>query len=512
MITFFESVPIPLLPFTLPLQLFFKEKGKPVSEKIVAINLETTFPETSADNTNDTPAGGGVHYVDLYKSTGKVYIRRIKGRFQRLYRQITSPLLLCFFLLPWLTIDHRPAMLFDLGARRFHIFWMTFWPQDGILLAWLLIIAAFLLFAVTVWAGRIWCGFSCPQTVWTLMFNWIEDRCEGDRHRRIKLDQQPWSRDKLLRKGAKHTLWLLLSLLTGLTFIGYFYGIQDLFRDLVQLQLSTQTLLWLGLFTGFTYMNAGWLREQVCRYMCPYSRIQSVMYDRDTLLVTYDERRGQQHNQQTGDCVDCNWCVQVCPAGIDIRHGLQADCINCGLCIDACDQVMDKLGKARGLIRYASQNGMEASPGSPATRASSRPRLLRPRLVGYLFALVLISGFFVYSTASRIPLSLDVIRDRGIHLFRQVNGTVENVYTLKLSNMGRSRDSFRIAVEGAAPYRLKGSSRISLEEGEIFTLPVRVRVEREQLSRSDNSIRFVVQSESRAEVRAEQKSSFLGPG
>lgn len=481
-----------------------------MSEKIAAINLDSASPTTINSTTSNTP-DSGVHYIDLYQASDKIYIRRVKGYFQSLRHKITLPLMLGFFLLPWFTIDDRPALLFDLDEGRFHIFWMTFWPQDGILLAWLLIIAAFLLFTATVWAGRIWCGFTCPQTVWTLMFNWIEEHCEGDRHQRIRLDRQLWNREKLMRKGAKHTLWLGLSLLSGLTFIGYFYGVQALIADLLQLQLSVQAFFWLSLFTGFTYMNAGWLREQVCQYMCPYSRIQSVMYDTDTLLVTYDEQRGQQHNKQTGDCVDCNWCVQVCPTGIDIRQGLQADCINCGICIDACDQVMDKLGKARGLIRYVSQNTLETCSGTTAIPSPSRTHLLRPRLAGYFCALVLISGFFIYSTATRVPVSVDVIRDRGAHLFRQVNDNVENVYTLKLNNMGRGSDSFRITVEGDGRYWLKGLDRITLEEGEIFTLPVRVRVAQQELPQSHNQIHFVVQSETRADVRARQKASFIGP-
>lgn len=443
-----------------------------------------------------------VRYVDLYQATEKIYTRRVRGHFQRLRRWLNWPLMLGFFLLPWINLEGRQAMLFDLSEQRFHILWKTFWPQDGILLAWVLILAAFFLFSLTVWAGRVWCGFACPQTIWTLVFGWIEDRCEGDRYQRIKLDAQPWGPKKLYLKTLKHGLWITVALLTGATFVGYFYGVRELFSDALALQISLEACFWIAVFAGFTYLNAGFLREQFCQYMCPYSRIQSVMYDPDSLVVEYDQERGQHRSGPSsgGDCVNCDWCVQVCPAGIDIRDGLQAECINCGLCVDACDNVMDKLEKPRGLIRFAGQGS--AGPWA---------RLLRPRMLGYLTALSLMAGYLVFSVVTWMPLSLDVTRDRGVHLFRHRNGYVENVYTLKLNYKGSEADRFHLSVAGNSDYQIVGRQRVNLTAGESYSLPVRVKVPENQVAGKAATIVFELRSESDPSVAAQQVASFIGP-
>ncbi len=472
----------------------------------------TDIIASSKSETNTGP----VRYVSRYQNEGKIYTRRVKGFYQRLRRYTGIPLLGAFLLIPWIRIDDRPAMLFDLTAQKFHIFWMTFWPQDGILLAWLLMIAAFVLFTATVLAGRVWCGFTCPQTVWTMMFIWAEDKCEGDRNKRIKLDQQPWSMnkkgmEKLLRKSAKHGLWLTISLITALTFVGYFYGIEDLVVDFATLQASGESYFWVAFFLIFTYLNAGWLREQVCKYMCPYARFQSAMYDKDTMLVTYDHHRGENRGPRKsgsdyqakglGDCIDCNWCVHVCPVDIDIRDGLQAECIDCGLCIDACDNVMDKMNYARGLIRFTTQDIINGG----------RKRIWRPRFIGYLVSSIVIIGLFINMTATRTPLSVDVVRDRGSHLFNLRQGLVENVFQVKINNMGRGEHSYQLSLEGNSAYRFKGMKKVSLEESETLTVPIRVSIPQQTVSQHRDDLSIVVTSLSDPSIQASQLTRFIAP-
>lgn len=480
-------------------------------------------------------------YVHLYQSEEKIYTRRVRGFYQRLRRYIASPLLLGYFLLPWLVIDSRPAVLLDLSAQKFHIFWLTLWPQDGLLLAWLLMIAALGLFTVTVLAGRVWCGFSCPQTVWTQMFIWLEDKCEGDRNKRIKLDAGGWSFNKLVRKVSKHFLWWLLALATGFTFVAYFYGARALVTDLVALQINGETVFWLGLFSLATYLNAGWMREQVCKYMCPYARFQSVMYDSNTKTITYDASRGDtsivgplplvngfiqpervprglsvDHKAAgLGDCIDCSWCVQVCPVDIDIRDGLQADCINCGLCIDACDTVMDRMGYERGLIRFASEQELEGGSNS-AEALSAQPKSFfdgryfpSPRLLGYSLALLLVSGLFVGQLLNRTPLDVGVSRDRGIHLYREYSDRIENVYRVRLGNMSRQQQRYQVSVP--PPFELRGRTSVTLEEGEVFSLPLRVGLDKALISRTQQSINFTVTSMQDGSISIEKSASFIAP-
>ncbi len=447
------------------------------------------------------PMSERIPTTTLDAKANKIYTRRTQGFYQQLRRYTGMPLLLSYLLIPWLSINGRPAVLFDLTAQKFHILWMSFWPQDGIWLAALLILAAFLLFIATILVGRVWCGFTCPQTVWTMMFMWAENKCEGDRNQRIKLDQQPWSLNKLLRKGSKHSIWLLISLITGLTFVAYFYPVRDLLTDVVYLQATATTYFWILFFVGFTYLNAGWLRESVCKHMCPYARFQSVMYDNDTLVVTYDTERGDPRGGQKGDCVDCSWCIQVCPVDIDIRDGLQYACIDCGLCVDACNNVMDKVGYSRGLIRFTSQHAME----------TGHIQLLRPRLVAYVISAALMTGLFSFTVATRSPVSLDVVRDRGAHLFHTVNDGVENVYTVKINNMGTIDQTFTLSVEGQHHYILKGHQQATVRPGEVYVLPIRIWRAQEEQSRPLDTLEFVVQSTTNPGISARQKASFIAP-
>lgn len=455
----------------------------------------------------DTP----IRYVNLYESDAKVYTRRISGFYQRLRRYTGLPLIAGFLLMPWLVIDARPAMLFDLAERRFHILWLTFGPQDGMFLAWLLIISAFLLFTVTVLVGRVWCGFTCPQTVWTQMFIWAEHFCEGDRNKRIKLDAQPWNAEKIARKGAKQSIWLTIALITSITFVGYFVPIRELISGLVTIDIHPAAAFWVFFFTAATYGNAGFMREQVCKYMCPYARFQSVMYDKDTLTVFYNYKRGEPRGARKvnddkeklglGDCIDCSWCVQVCPVDIDIRDGLQADCIDCGLCVDACNTVMDKMHYPRGLISFTTEDAIE----------TGRTQVLRPRFLAYGAALLIMMSAFTYALNTRLPVELDVVRDRGANMYRIRGDDIQNVYTLKIENLDRASHLFDVRVEGDYEFDLQGYRALPVAEGEIFSIPVRVSVPREELDSIKAEITFSIQARADADVRARHKSTFIGP-
>ena len=457
-------------------------------------------------------ASDSIRYVNLYESEDKIYTRYINGFYNKIRKYTGIPLLLGYLLVPWFTIDNRPAMLFDLGERKFHIFWMTFWPQDGMYLAWLLIISAFALFTVTMIAGRVWCGYTCPQTVWTMMFMWVERHAEGDRNKRIKLDQAPWGVNKIWRKTLKHTGWILIGFITGLTWVGYFTPIKALTFELLTFEANLIAVFWVLFFTGMTYLNAGWLREQVCKYMCPYARFQAVMYDQDTLAVQYDEARGESRGprkatddykaQGLGDCIDCSWCVQVCPVDIDIRDGLQYECINCGLCVDACNSVMDKVGYERGLISYTSEDIL---------LTGKNHWWKRWRLWGYLALTLIMVSVFIFNIADRMPLTVDVARDRGNSMFRIRGPNVQNVYTIKINNMDDKAHRFNVEVEGDLAYSVDGYKALPIDAGELFTVPIRVLAPRKDITQSKNTIYIRVTAKDNPELTDEHKAVFVGP-
>lgn len=449
--------------------------------------------------------------VALYESAKKIYPREIKGRFASLSKLATNGLLGLFYFMPWLIWDDRQAFLFDLPARKFYLLGLTLWPQDFPYLALLLMIAALSLFFFTALAGRLWCGFACPQTVWTEAFIWMEQITEGTRSQRIKLDKAPRSWDKLRRKGSKQILWITFSLWTGFTFVGYFMPIRQLGVDIMTLSVGGWTLFW-GLFYGFaTYGNAGYMREQVCKYMCPYARFQSAMFDKDTLIISYDDDRGEprggrkrsvdRKNEGLGDCIDCNLCVQVCPTGIDIRDGLQYECIACAACIDACDSIMDKMDYPRGLVLYTTEHALQGETS----------RVLRPRMFVYAAILLALASALFISMITRTPVILDVIRDRNT-LYRELPGDIiENSYAIKVINQSNDARNFHLSVDGVPGLTLDGvADEIRVDGGAILSVPVRARTQRDN-AYGIMKITFAVTAVDDESVTVIEDSRFLGP-
>ena len=457
---------------------------------------------------NDKAAG--YEYGALYRSEDKIYPREVKGRFATLRRVAMFLLLGMFYGGPWLTWAGRQAVLFDLPARKFYIFGLTLWPQDFVYLALLLIILAVCLFFFTALAGRLWCGYACPQTVWTEAFTWIERIIEGDRSKRIKLDKAPWSANKFARKATKQFLWISLAVFTGFSFVGYFVPIRELGVNLVTFRAGGWEWFW-TIFYGFaTYGNAGYMREQVCKYMCPYARFQGAMFDKDSLIITYDEARGEARGGRKrgddykakglGDCIDCTMCVQVCPTGIDIRDGLQYECIACAACIDACDSVMDRMGYPRGLVRYSTEHALHNEPY----------RLIRPRTLVYT---AILSVLFLSLTASivlRKPVILDVIRDRNT-LFRDAGRAgIENNYSLRVINKHNQPHEYELSVRGIEGATIQTDTRFFVEPETVFTLPTSVTVPHEYAA-GGQSIYFVVTALDDDSIRVEELSRFRGP-
>ena len=448
--------------------------------------------------------------VKAKSSDTLIHTRSFTGLFRTLRMGGAAFLFLAFFGTVWLDWGGRQAVLWDLADSKFHIFGATFWPQDFILLSALLIICAFGLFAITVFAGRVWCGYTCPQSSFTWLFMWCEKVTEGERNQRIKLHAAPWSLNKLARRSAKHTLWLGISLLTGLTFVGYFTPIRPLANELLTWQMGGVSLFWVVFFTGATYLNAGWLREAVCMHMCPYARFQSVMFDKDTLTISYDTARGENRGPRKrevkpadlglGDCIDCQLCVQVCPTGIDIRDGLQMECIGCAACIDACDSIMDKMGYARGLVSYTSEHQLQGG----------KTHLLRPRLIGYSAVLLVMIAALVVALVERPMVSLDVTKDRG--LFREnAQGLIENIYSLKVINKTQQHQDYRLELVDAEGFQLQGTTTISLAPGEITDVPVSVALLADRPASSSQTLRFKVTDVDEPWVYSAADSRFVAP-
>ena len=451
--------------------------------------------------------------LELYRKKGKIHAKATSGKFNTLRWAMVWFTQVIFYGTCWLNWSAngltRQAVLLDIAHEKFYLFGLVLWPQDALLMAFVLILAATALFLVTALAGRLFCGFLCPQTVYTSIFAWIEARVEGDHLARLKLDQSPWSSRKLLLKAIKHSLWFLFAAWTAITFVGYFTPIRELLPTLPSWNVGPWEGFWLIFYCVFTYVQAGLAREAVCQHMCPYSRFQGVMFDPTTRNVSYDAQRGEPRNSRgqagnSGDCIDCGICVQVCPTGIDIRDGLQYQCINCGLCIDACDQVMTKLGAPTGLIRFMSQK--EVVNEAPPQGLSDRPRVA---IYACLLLIFVVLG--TWTLAHRSPLLVDVLRDRGA-LYRETSeGTVENAYTLKLMNLDETARSFTVEVDGQPGIELLGEREFSVEAGSIRPLFLTVAMPDNSQASGIQSIQFRISAKHDPAISVTEKSSFVLP-
>ena len=462
------------------------------------------------------PAEVEPEMVSLYEAQKKIYPRSVSGVFSRWRWAFVFLTQIVFYGLPWLEWGQRQAVLFDLGVRRFYIFGLVLYPQDFIYLSGLLVISALGLFLFTAVAGRQWCGYACPQTVYTEIFLWLEKLTEGDRSARLRLDASPMSAQKLMRKGSKQILWIVLSLWTGFTFVGYFTPIKELGASFMSAGMGPWETFWVFFYGFATYGNAGFMREQVCKYMCPYARFQSAMFDKDTLIVTYDEARGEPRGKRSkkadpkalslGSCVDCTLCVQVCPTGIDIRQGLQYECISCAACIDVCDTVMDKMNYPRGLIRYSTQNAMAQG----WNKAQLLRRVFRPRVLVYSVILVAITTALFTSLVLRAPFKVDVVRDRASMARIVSGGKIENVYRLQVMNATETMQQYRIGVSGLTGLALVSDGLVAVDATETRWVAVTLQLPYDAATPGSHEIHFDVEAVNSA-GRVSEKSVFLVP-
>ena len=448
----------------------------------------------------------------LYAKRKEIYPREVHGVFARWRVAMVLLTLGLYYILPWINWGTgRQALLFDLPNRKFNIFMMTLWPQDLVYLSALLVISALGLFLFTSVGGRLWCGYACPQTVWTEVFLWIERKVEGSRPQQMKLAKAPWNTEKLTKKGTKHIIWILFSLWTGFTFVGYFTPIRELAFAIPSWDLGPWETFWIFFYSFATYGNAGWLREQVCIYMCPYARFQSVMFDDNTLIISYDERRGEPRGsrkrskvkpQDKGDCIDCGLCVQACPTGIDIRNGLQYQCIACAACIDACDDVMDKMNYDRGLVRYTTLNEVKGKG----------LHILRPRVYFYT---AILSGLIIamfWSLIVRVPVGLDITRDRNILYREAANGDLENVFMLKIMNQDSRAHNFIISIDGLPGATLDpDQDETYAASGEIVDTLVRVRASEDIIKDRSTNITFKITATDNEKMTDEEDARFIAP-
>jgi len=439
--------------------------------------------------------------VSLYVSEAKIQPRAVHGWFAAWRWAVVWITQLVFYGLPWIEWNGRPALLFDLAARRFYVLGLVLHPQDFIYLAGLLIVSAYALFLFTTVAGRLWCGYASPQTVYTEVFMWIERQFEGERMARLKMDKAPWSFRKAWRRGGKHAVWLALGLWTGFTFVAYFTPAPELASQAAGLALGPWQTFWILFYGLATYGNAGWMREQVCKYMCPYARFQSAMFDKDTLIITYDEKRGEPRGkgEGKGDCIDCGICVQVCPTGIDIRQGLQYECIGCAACIDGCDQVMEKLKRPAGLIRYSTTHALEGT----------KTKVVRPRVLVYTAILLSVAIAAGVSLYIRVPLKLDVIRDRAAIAREVEGGLIENVYRLQVMNTTEQARAFELSVSGLPGIELWGDPTIGVGAATSRMVLAKVRLPADAAKPGSHRIEFHLRALGVQGVEVREHSVFI---
>jgi cytochrome c oxidase accessory protein FixG len=455
--------------------------------------------------------------VSLYASSKKLYPRSVRGLFANWRVLFVLGTQLFYLGLPWLTWNNRQAVFFDMVNRKFYLFGLTIWPQDFVYLSAFLMCCAFGLFLWTTIAGRLWCGYSCPQTVYTEIMLWIEQLVEGDHVKRMKLDRQPMNAKKFGLKTIKHGLMILFSLWTGFTLVGYYTPIRDLVAAAPTFSYGPWETFWIFFYSGFTYLFAAHMREQVCKYMCPYARFQSVMFDADTLIISYDEARGEARGARKkgadpkqlglGDCINCGICVQVCPVGIDIRDGLQYECIGCAACVDACDEVMDKMGYARGLVKYTTENVQEGK----YSQQQIPHRILRPRVIMYSLVLLAVLATAGISFSMRLPFKVDIIRDRASLVRETDDGWLENSYNIKLMNVSNQVQHFKLTVEGLPQLRLQSDEAIiAVQSGDTKSVGVRVQAEPEVATKGSHQIHFIITQVEDPSLSTREKSSFIG--
>jgi len=454
--------------------------------------------------------------VSLYAAAKKIYPRSVEGIFAYWRWIFVFATQIVFYGLPWLEWGTRQAVLFDLASRRFYIFGLVLYTQDFIYLTGLLVVSALALFLFTAVAGRLWCGFACPQTVYSEIFLWIERKVEGDRSARMRLDDADFSLEKLVKKWYKHTIWIFFSIWTGFTFVGYFTPIRELAMEFFLTNMSSWELFWVFFYAFATYGNAGFMREQVCKYMCPYARFQSAMFDHDTLIVTYDTERGEPRGPRSkkvelatsnlGACVDCTLCVQVCPTGIDIRNGLQYECIGCGACADVCDTVMDKMGYPRGLVRFSTQNAMV----NKWTSREMWQRLMRPRIQIYTMILGAIVIGLLVSLSLRTPFKVDVVRDRSTLSRITENGTLENVYRLQIMNAAEHVQTYRLLVRGLPQLKITTDTEVMVDPAQARWIVLRADIPYGSAEPGSHKIQFEIQAVGSDHFVVE-KSVFIVP-
>lgn len=456
-----------------------------------------------------------VSIVTIYTKFEDIFVRQSKGRYTNLRWLCVWLTQLTFYGLPWMSWNQRQAVLFDLATRKFYLFGIVLFPQDFIYLAVLLIICAYSLFLFTTISGRVWCGFSCPQTVYTEIFMWVENKIEGSRSNRMRLAKQAMTTEKFLKRFFKHTVWLIIALWTGFSFVGYFMPIKTLGTELVTLTIGPWSVFWMLFYSLATYGNAGFMREQMCRYLCPYARFQGSMLDKDSLIVSYDKARGEPRRHMKvnsesdtgGACIDCTMCVQVCPTGIDIRNGLQHDCIGCAACIDACDSVMDKIGASRGLVRFTTENALL----NQLSVSEIRKNLLRPRVVIYSLILCVIVSVFFNSLNTRVPLKMNVLRDRNNAIREVEHGAVENIYRLHIMNADELPHQYKITATGIDQIEVIHHEELTLNPTESRTFPITVRIPQGKGLHGANKIYFELSATDNARIHLTEETSFMTP-